>query len=184
MNPEEEDNRHDDCAQENYILNDADWRVVRAAKAMLWKVVRSSLVDAKQLSVIARILDVLDALPETTAEITTRVELIGPTRVYGDREILHSWSVDLDSATIMISSCGYFHRSSTGGDSFTALQWTAQPGCEADYGDYLATLHIVDDAQPFEDEVAQMNLTEPGYSLDTTGEDGESVGGKEAEEEG
>jgi hypothetical protein len=41
----------------------------------------------------------------------------------------------------------------------------ATPCQEAAYDDYLDRLQIVDDAQPYEIEVARLALTEPGYCL-------------------
>jgi hypothetical protein len=58
---------------------------------------------------------------------------------------------------------GYFYRQITGGDSFTCMQWTAEPGQESDYSDYLGNLGIVDDAQPFDHEVEGIDLSQAGY---------------------
>jgi hypothetical protein len=169
--PEEEDVEDD---EEEYVLNDRDRNVIAAAKQLLWKMARWPAVNAKQLMAVAKVLNVLEQLPQTSDDIDVSIQLSGPERKYGEHEIRHDWEVRIEGKLIVVSAAGSFYRPGTGHDSFTCLQWTAGPGSDADYCDYLDSCSIVDDAMPFEPEVARIDLSEPGYSLDVY-MDGESV---------
>lgn len=46
------------------------------------------------------------------------------------------------------------------------MMWQVSPGDEPDENSYLHLHQIVDDADNFENEVAAMDFTEPGYSLE------------------
>jgi len=111
-------------------------------------------------------MQVFDALPNVRYGIEVTLQLVSPTRTYGMHEIHHCWEVEVQDDYINVSAGGYFFRPSTGGDSFTSLSWCANPGFAAEYGDYLdSILGIVDDAQPYEQEVCSLDLSEPGFSL-------------------
>jgi len=157
--------------KENYILNDKDKIVINSAIGMLQKIISAPFVKPSQLVSIYKVLHVLTKLPETTEDVDVVIDLCGPKRRFGKHEIFHYWKIEIEPNYISISSGGSFYRPSTGGDSFTCLHWTAQPECEADYNDYLDSLSIVDDAQPFDVEVEQMDLSQPGYSLDIFDDD-------------
>jgi hypothetical protein len=173
MQYEEEDyNESDD---EQYVLSQEDRDVVTPTKLLLWKVVRSRLVKPQQLEVVAKLLSLFDGLPKTADEMDVTLQLTGPRRSFGEHEIYHWWTIAVEGQAIEVSSGGHFYRSSTGGDTFTSMTWATAPGCDAEYRDYLDTLRIVDDAQPFDAEVDQIDLSLPGYSLEIT-LDGEEVG--------
>ena len=155
---------------DNFILNPRDKMVIVLAIQLLERAMRAPFMTAAKMVSVAKALHVLSRLPLPSEEMLLRIDITGPTRSFEDRQIRHSWSVELDNSAIIISSGGYFARSSTGGDSFSCMRWTACPGCESDYSDYLASLHIVDDAKPFEDEVAELDFSQPGYSLDVIDE--------------
>ncbi len=156
---------------ERYLFNEVDQRIVSSAVLLLEKIVRSSLITPAQLISVAKNLHVLTSLPQVSSEIIVSVCLSGPRRIFGEHEIHHYWNVDIERTRIDVYSGGYFYRESTGGDSFTLLQWTALPGTEADSNDYLALHWIVDDARPFDRDVEEIDLSEIGYSLEVHDED-------------
>jgi len=172
MGPYESD---DDFNEETYQLCEQDHQVVAAARQLLHKIVQWKQIQANQREVVAEILQVLDQLPTASDELFASVLLSGPQRHFGDHAISHWWNIEVEGRDLTVSSGGGFYRPSTGGDSFTCMTWSATPGYETDYSDYLHTLQIVDDAQPFETEVEQLDLSERGYSLEVCA-NGEEVG--------
>jgi len=123
---------------------------------------------------VARLLTILDCLPDVSDPSDISVSLGRPDKWFGEHRISHSWDVRIDSELIEVSSGGYFYRESTGGDSFTSMMWSISPGEESEFSDFLDRLTLVDDAVPFESEVHQLNLDENGYSL-TVYVDGEEI---------
>ncbi len=162
---EYEDDTEEDVDANRYRLNGQDKRIIEATKQLLWKIVRSSLVAPRDLIGLGRILAALERLPEPTTAGQARMLLIGPDRWYGEHRIRHSWEVEVGLDEISIMSGGYFFRESTGGDSFTCLQWSASPRSKRDYADHWKRHHLVDDARPYETEIACIELTSGGYSL-------------------
>jgi len=77
----------------------------------------------------------------------------------------------VEPENISISSGGHFYRESTGGDTFTSMQWNAWPGCEAECRSYLDSLWMVDDAQPFDIEVESVDLSLPGHTIEVFDDD-------------
>lgn len=184
--PPEEEDEDIACDDEPYELTDRDRSVVAAAKHLLWKITRWPAVNAGQLLAVAKTLNILEQLPLAGDDIDVSIQLCGPERKYGNHEIRHDWEIRIEGKLIMVSAAGCFYRPETGHDSFTSLQWTAQPGCETDYCDYLGSCSIVDDVMPFGAEVAQIDLSVPGYSLDVSinGEDIDSDAPAEQEQAG
>ena len=157
--------------KEQYILNDRDRQLVTSAIILLQKTSRAPFVKPSQLVSIGKALHVLSTFPDITEGLNVTIDLSGPKRRYGDHEIWHWWQVSIEPNHIEISSGGSFYRQSTGSDTFTCMQWSAQPGFKAEYSDYLNSLWMVDDAQPFEPEVKQIDLSQPGYTIDVIDED-------------
>ncbi len=169
-------------SDDQYVLSQRDRGIVTATKLLLWKIVRSTLVKPQQLEVVAKLLSLFDGLPKTVGDMDLRLQLTGPRRSFGEHEIYHWWTITVEGQTIEVSSGGYFYRPSTGGDSFTSMTWAAAPGFDTEHSDYLDTLRIVDDAQPFDAEASQLDLSSPGYSLEIT-VDGEEVGVTDEDED-
>lgn len=142
--------------------------VIIAARKLVWRLASSPLcVKASEVITIGKLFRVLQRLPEVTLGENLRLGLSGPKRMFGNREITHFWEIRLeDSGLLVISSSGHFYRPETGGDSFTTMMWQVSPGDEPDENSYLHLHQIVDDADNFENEVAAMDFTEPGYSLE------------------
>ena len=150
---------------EQYILSYRDWDIVNAAKILLWKIARCTFIIPKQLEAVAVVLNIIERLPEVSEHVDASVDLVGPRRWFGEHEIFHYWTIRIEDNLITISASGHFYRKSTGGDSFTSLQWNAVPGYDSDFGDYLHTLQLVDDAMPFPEEVSRIDLTDRGYKI-------------------
>ena len=148
-----------------YELTDRDWNIVLAVRRLLWKVVHSPLANAKQVEIVAKTIQKFECLPNVGENLDITIDLTGPLRIYGEHEITHSWQIMIDEHDLEVSSGGRFYRKSTGSDSFTCMTWTAAPGYQAELSDFSAYHQIVDDAMPFEPEIAKMDLSESGYIL-------------------
>lgn len=159
---------------ESYVFSRDDYGIIAATKALLWKAVRSNLVNPRQLVVIAKALQVFEALPAVAGDFDFQVHITGPRRLFGPHEIYHWWHVEMESGSLAVTSNGHFYRSSTGGDTFTSMIWRASPGFAAEYNDYRENITIVDDAQPFNLEVQDIDFSQGGYSL-TVFENGEEL---------
>jgi hypothetical protein len=173
---------HDHEADERYELGPVDQSILAAGKELLWKIARSPLVGPVELEVVANAMKILDRMPEVSPDADILIQLSGPRRWFGEHETWHWWEIRFQGQAVRLGSGGHFYRKSTGGDSFTSMQWSAYPGYEAEHIDYLEHLKIVDDAQPFDAEVAQINLQDAGYTLTVT-RDGEQVGESDYDEE-
>lgn len=148
--------------------------VVAVAIKLLRKIIASDLPKPAQLPVIAEVLNVIARMPHTFPPLDAAVTLIGPTRIYGEHEIHHFWSVEVSGQDVYIKAAGHFYRKSTGGDSFTSLSFFAAPDSEATVDDMWHRHRIVDDAAPFAEQIDGMDLTEPGYRL-SVDRDGDAV---------
>jgi len=153
---------------DNYCLNSRDQTVVTTAIQLLEKILHADFVTPAEIVSVAKVLHVLKRLPQRSTELTVAISLSGPTRQFGEHRIYHFWQVNVFDSEVEISSGGHFYRKSTGGDTFTCMNWSGQPGVEADYGDFLAQHKIVDDAQPYDQEIAAVDLTQAGYTLSVT----------------
>ena len=171
MNWDEDDDQQE-STEEGYFLSGRDELIVGAAKLLLWMVVRAS-DRPRVIEAAARLLSVLDRLPKPSrecAELMVRVS--GPKRHFGDHEIRHWWTIGLEGDCISIRSEGHFYQPSTGGDSFCSMLWEALPRERAELRDFHTQHWIVDDAMPFELEVMNIDLSQPGYSFEAVvGED-------------
>ena len=156
---------------DRYGWSNRDQSVVATAIQLLGKILRAPFTTPAQMASVAKLLHVLHRLPQRSVNMTLSIDLCGPRRRFGEHEIYHFWQMNVVDDEIEISSGGHFYRESTGGDTFTCMQWNAAPGFEPDYGDYLSGLQIVDDAQPYDQEVAALDLAQPGYKLDVSDDD-------------
>ena len=59
-----------------------------------------------------------------TPDLGVTVQVTGPRREFGEIETWHYWEVAVEGDRLSISSGGHFHQPSTGGDSFTTMNWT------------------------------------------------------------
>lgn len=158
-----------------YEFDEVDLAVVAITQQLIAKVLESRLLSAAERAVVLAISKVLTELPDTPSDLNASFSLIGPRRKFGDHEIHHYWSVEVEGEEIRAGAGGGFYRPSTGGDSFTSFRWVAWPGYATECQDYSPSLQIVDDAQPFGTEIEEVDLGEPGYSVSVM-LDGEDVG--------
>ena len=119
----------------NYNLDDRDKLIALAAKDLLWKVVRSSLTNSKQIEILAKAIQTFDALPRASGDHNIIISLTGPRRWFGEHEIWHWWEINIEGGFLQVSSGGHFYRKSTGGDSFSCMYWSASPGSAAELND-------------------------------------------------
>lgn len=166
--------RDDFSDDEAYVLSSQDNDIVSATKQLIRKTVRSENITAAKLEIVARILQVFEALPSVVADLDLQLQVTGPRRTFGSHEIYHWWNIEVESGRLCVTSGGYFYRSDTGGDTFTSMIWEAVPGFATEHNDYLDTLSIVDDAQPFDLEVQEIDFAMGGYSI-TVFENGEEL---------
>lgn len=160
---------------DEYELGSSDLTVVKAAIQLLKKLILAPFVSPAEIVSVSKVMHVLKRLPQTSSEMNVSLSLTGPRRSFEGQEekheIYHWWDVDIDGTLITITSRGHFYRKSTGGDSFIAMDWKAAPGFETDHAVFLDQLGLVDDAQPFEQEVMQIDLSKPGYKLTVNDDD-------------
>ena len=166
--------RDDFSDDEEYVFSSDDNDIISATKQLLWKTARSEIINAGERVVVARILDVFEALPSVVADLYLQLQVTGPRRSFGSHEIYHWWEIEVENGSLCISSGGDFYRPETGGDSFTSISWRAVPGFATEHNDYMDTLSLVDDAQPFDLEVRDIDFAKGGYSL-TVFENGEEL---------
>lgn len=178
----------DDVAEdkETYEFSSEDIAILSATKELLWKTTRSEFIKARELEIVARILQVFEALPSVMSDLELRLQITGPRRTFGSHEIYHWWNVEVENGSLCIASQGHFYRTETGGDTFTSMIWRAFPGFATEHSDYLDSLSIVDDAQTFELEVRDIDFATGGYSLSVyeNGEELENDSSDEDEDEG
>lgn len=156
---------HNFADEEAYVLSSEDIDIISATKELLWKTARSEIIKVSELEVVARILQVFEALPSVVADLDLQLQVTGPRQMFGSHEIYHWWNIEVEGGNLCVTSQGHFYRPETGGDTFTSMIWRAAPGFATEHSDYLDTLSIVDDAQPFCREVRDIDFTKGGYSL-------------------
>ena len=157
-----------------YLFSSADNRIVAATKELILKTASGENITARAREVVARILQVFEALPSVVADFDLQLQVTGPCQTYGSHEINHWWNIEIEDGSLCVTSGGYFYRPETGGESFTSMIWRASPGLETEYSDYTDTLALVDDAKPFDLEVQAIDFAQGGYSL-TLFENGEEL---------
>lgn len=167
----------------SYIFDEADTAIVRVTRQLIAKVVGLRSLSESKRSVVLAIAKSFNNLPRVTCGLKASFTLVGPRRRFDDREINHYWRVEVEDDRLEVTAGGYFHRPSTGGDSFTSFCWEAYPDCGTEKCDYSASLPMVDDAKPFDREIGQLDLDEAGYSLSVL-LDGEDIGDDEDAEAG
>jgi hypothetical protein len=169
------DDDDENSEADDYELGSSDLTVVNAAIQLLKKIILAPFVSPAEIVSVSKAMHVLKRLPHPSSEMNVSITLTGPRRSFHGREekheIYHWWEVEIEETLITITSRGYFYRKSTGGDSFIAMDWKAAPACETDHADFLDQLGLVDDAQPFEQEVMQIDLSKPGYKLTVNDDD-------------
>ncbi len=165
-----------------YVFSGEDAAIVTATRELLWKTARSGLPTARQLEIIAQALQVFEALPAKTPDLVIKIEITGPRRKFGSHEIYHWWHVEIENSYVSVTTGGHFYRPSTGGDTFSSLIWKIAPDFATEHHDYICNLKLVDDVQPFHQEVESLDFSHQKYALEVY-ENGEDVLCEDYEEE-
>ncbi len=166
------------------LLNNHDRDVLRAATAMLAKLMAATQVSPAEKVSIAKLQHVIARLPRLSDRPYLNLTVSSPKQRFDEIETHHWWEITLDSETIQISSGGHFYRPSSGGDTFTIMTWGVSPGEESDFSDYLADHWIVPDACSFQEGVAGIDLSEKCYSISITDEENTLLDEGEDDDEG
>jgi hypothetical protein len=180
----EAEHREHGKAIERYQLNSRDRSVVDAGIVLLKKVANSKIITAEQRISVLQLLHILSTLPETSSEKVISMIVNGPQRGFGQIRVSQHWEIAVEGRWVNILSGGYFYRPTTGGDSFTSMDWSAAPAEPADFHDYRNSLRTVPGLSAFPESVAAIDIDSGGYSLEICdGEDAsieddtEAVGG-------
>jgi hypothetical protein len=166
---------------ELYRLNSRDKALLESASVLLRKAALAGSTTPAELMSVAKMQHVLSRLPRVTQHVAITVSVVGPRRKFGEIETFHWWDICVAEGELSVSSGGHFHRPSTGGDSFTTMNWLAIPGEAPEFDDYLETLTIVPDVKSFADAVSSIDFTAEAYNLKV--EDSENPFLQEEEEE-
>jgi len=163
----EMDDNSDDLSN-RYVLNSRDRRLVKTATKLLTNLIQSGRLSPAQLVSVAKILHVYSRVPDVIDELDIQVSITTPRRWFDDIETYYWWDVKVRDSALSISGGGHFYRKSSGGDTFSVMDWTATPGEEAEYVDYASDLRIVPDVQTFEEAVKGLDFSERlvGISVD------------------
>ena len=166
-----------------YIFSSDDYDIVSATKELLWKIARRERLSARQLEVIARALQVFELLPLAIPDFEIQIQISGPRRTFGSHEIYHWWHIEIEGGDVVVTSGGHFYRPETGGDAFSSMEWSTSPGFATVYHDYLDSIAIVDDAQPFKSEIQSIDFSKAGYSLEVFENNEEIPGNNDNEDQ-
>jgi len=166
-----------------YIFSSEDYNIISVTKELLRKIACCEMLSARQLEVIARALQVFEALPSDIPAFEIQIQITGPKRTFGSHKIYHWWHIEIDNGHVAVTSGGHFYRPSTGGDTFISMKWSSSPGLSTEYHDYLDSIAIVDDAQPFDSEIQSLDFSVPGYSVEVFENNEEVPGIKDSEDQ-
>jgi hypothetical protein len=132
---------------EHYRFDERDRELLTAAAALLKKVANAETLRPAELVSVAKLQHVLSLLPRVTHDVEVTVSVTGPRRNFDEVETWHYWEIGIEGKQLSISSGGHFYQPSTGGDSFTTMEWTAVSEEPAELADYRGTLWMVPDVQ-------------------------------------
>jgi hypothetical protein len=138
---------------------------------LLKKVAGEESLRPAQLVSVAKLQHVLSRVPRVTCGVEVSVSVTSPRRHFGEIETWHWWDVGVEGEQLSISSGGHFFRPSSGGDTFSTMNWAAMPEAPAQLNDYRESLSMVPDVRSFPDGVASIDLTAGGYTIRVTDED-------------
>lgn len=156
---------------ERYHLNAQDRDLLQAATILLKKAAAAETLRPAELVSVAKLQHVLSALPRVTPDLNVTVQITGPRREFGEIETWHYWEVAVEGDRLSLSSGGHFHQPSTGGDSFTTMNWASMPEEPSEFEDYRPTLWMVPDVQSFPDGVAGIDFASGAYKIEITDSD-------------
>jgi len=161
---------------ERYSFEGRDRALLTAAAVLLKKVAAAETLRPGQLVSVAKLRHVLSHLPRVTPDLDVTVSVISPRRKFGEVETWHYWDIAIEEEQLSISSGGHFYQPSTGGDSFTTLNWSAVPEEPAVFEDYRETLWMVPDVQSFPEAVESIDFAAGAYRIEITDSDNALLG--------
>lgn len=156
---------------ECYRFNSRDRDLIDAAAVLLKGVIAFEKLCPAQLVSVAKVQHVLSRLPRVTPDLDVTISVIGPHCNFDEVETWHYWDVAIEGKQLSISSGGHYYHPSTGGDSFTTMNWIATPEESAVCDDYRDQLWMVPDVQSFPDGVATINFATSNYKIEITDPD-------------
>ena len=93
-----------DISENQYDFDPKRDSIVYATRQLLWKIASSSLVDSpSKIVVVGKLFTAFQKLPEVVLEEYLRLQLIGPRRKFGEHEIYHWWSIELEENGLLFS---------------------------------------------------------------------------------
>jgi len=152
----------------HYRFDERDRDLLTAAAALLKMVANAETLRPAELVSVAKLQHVLSLLPRVTHDLEVTVAVTGPRRNFGEAETWHYWEVGIEGKQLSISSGGHFYQPSTGGDSFTTMEWTAVSEEPAELADYRGTLWMVPDVQSFPEAVADIDFAQGAHRIEIT----------------
>ena len=156
---------------EHYRFDERDRDLLTAAAALLKKIANAETLRPAELVSVAKLQHVLSLLPRVTHDLEVTVSVTGPRRNFGEIETWHYWEIGIEGKQLSISSGGHFYHPSTGGDSFTTMEWSAVSEEPAELADYRETLWMVPDVQSFPEAVADIDFAQGAYRIEITDSD-------------
>jgi hypothetical protein len=156
---------------EHYRLDERERDLLTAAATLMKKVANAEILRPAELVSVAKLQHVFSLLPRVTHDLEVTVAVTGPRRNFGEAETWHYWEVGIEGKQLSISSGGHFYQPSTGGDSFTTMEWTAVSEKPAELADYRGTLWMVPDIQSFPEAVADIDFAQGAYRIEITDSD-------------
>ena len=112
---------------ECYRFNSRDQDLIDAAAVLLKEIIAFGKLCPAQLVSVAKVQHVLSRLPRVTLDLGVTISVIAPRNNFDEVETWHYWDVAIDGKQLSISSGGHYYHPSTGGDSFTTMNWIAMP---------------------------------------------------------
>ena len=156
---------------DRYILTAMDRDLLDAAAVLLKKVAGADTLRPAQLVSVAKLQHTLSHLPRVTPNLDVTVSVVGPSRKFDEIETWHYWEVGIEGERLFLETGGHFYQPSTGGDSFTTMNWTAVPGQAAVCDDYSAGLWMVPDVETFSVGVAGIEFVSQSYRIEIVDSD-------------
>lgn len=152
--------------RESYKFNSRDKDLIDAAALLLKEIVAFEKLCPAKLVSVAKVQHVLSRLPLVTPDLTVTISVIGPRHNSDEVETWHYWDVAIEGERLSISSGGHYYCPSTGGDSFTTMNWSAVPDEPAFFEDYREQLWMVPDFQSFPEGIAAIDFSSSSYRIE------------------
>jgi hypothetical protein len=149
-----------------YRFNSQDRDLTDAAAVLLKKIVAFAKLSPAKLVSVAKVQHVLSRLPRATPDLDVTISVIGPRHNFDEVETWHYWDIAIEGEQLSVSSGGHYYHPSTGGDSFTTMNWIAVPHESTVCEDYRDQLWMVPDVQSFPEGVAAIDFASCRYKVE------------------